>query len=180
MKICPKCKSNKIFGDFYKNKSTKDGLSYYCIECESKRKKKRYKENEDIRKTAKNNYQKWYQNNKHKQQESAQRYRRKYPERILFYMAKDRSKNKNIEFNIEIEDIKIPEYCPILNIKLKNGRIENKEKSPSLDKIDNSKGYIKGNIRVISLLANQMKSIANREQLELFSKNIIKYMDGEI
>jgi len=48
-KICRKCKKEKKVDEFYKNKSKKDGLSYYCKKCEQaiqkeehQRNKKRY------------------------------------------------------------------------------------------------------------------------------------------
>lgn len=48
-----------------------------------------------------------------------------------------------------------------------------------MDKIIPEKGYVKGNVRVISALANLMKNNATIEQLINFSKNIISYINGE-
>ena len=73
---------------------------------------------------------------------------------------------------ISKEDIKVPIFCPILDIKLEfhfGQGAGGKPSSPSLDRIDNTKGYIKGNVQVISHLANQMKSTATKEQLVKFA-----------
>lgn len=90
--------------------------------------------------------------------------------------SKYSSKKRGIIFNLKYSDIEIPEYCPLLNIKL-TFRLQsdfNEFSHATLDRIDNNKGYIKGNIMVISRLANQMKNCASFEQLEIFSKNITK------
>src|SRR5574340_63319 len=78
------------------------------------------------------------------------------PEWKMHQRAKMRSKENGREFSIEVSDIVIPDVCPILGIELnmnsgKSGAYRN---SPSLDRIDNSKGYTKNNIQVISQLAN--------------------------
>lgn len=87
----------------------------------------------------------------------------------MWCSAKKRAKLKGLEFDLEVIDIpEIPEYCPILNIKI----IANTEKegpqdsSPSLDRLDNTKGYIKENITIISNRANRIKADSNIEELE--------------
>ncbi len=89
--------------------------------------------------------------------------------------AKSRAKEFGREFNIDVSDIIIPTHCPILGIPLeiqsKSGGTIN---SPSLDRIDSSKGYTKDNIQVISRLANQMKANADREQMLNFANWVLK------
>jgi hypothetical protein len=90
-------------------------------------------------------------------------------EKNLFQLARHRALKKGIEFNIEISDIVIPETCPILGLPIKKLIDGNRDLSPSLDRIDNAKGYIKGNIQVISFKANAMKLTANKDELINFS-----------
>ena len=79
--------------------------------------------------------------------------------------AKQRSKKRNIYFNITIDDIKMKNKCPILGTPFKVGR-ENWQNSPSLDRIDNRRGYEKGNVIVVSLMANSIKNQATPEQIK--------------
>lgn len=93
----------------------------------------------------------------------------------MWCSAKKRAKLKGLEFDLEVVDIpEIPEYCPILNIKIiANNKNEGpQDSSPSLDRLDNNKGYVKGNITIISNRANRIKADSNIEELEL----IIKYI----
>ena len=84
--------------------------------------------------------------------------------------ARHRAKRDNREFSKTKADIVIPEKCPILNEKFIPG---DKHIGPSLDRVDNTKGYTKDNIRVISKKANHLKGAATIEQL----KTIISYME---
>jgi len=88
-----------------------------------------------------------------------------------------RAKRDNIPFNLKIKDIIIPTYCPILGIKLEQTTGTAQDCSPSLDKINPDLGYVSGNIKVISRLANIMKAHATKEQLTLFTKNILNYIN---
>lgn len=78
--------------------------------------------------------------------------------------AKARAKLGGLEFNITHEDIVIPEYCPILtDIKLER---HSHRTRPELDRRDNSLGYVKGNVLVISGRANRLKSDASVAELK--------------
>lgn len=87
----------------------------------------------------------------------------KNPHKVLLHCAKRRAKERGIEFNIDYSDVVIPDVCPVLNVKLEKRTVY----APSLDRIDNTKGYIKGNVWVISWRANQLKSSATLEELKL-------------
>lgn len=93
------------------------------------------------------------------------------PEWKMHQRAKRRAIEKNREFSISVEDIYIPDVCPVLGIAIntnsgKSGAYRN---SPSLDRVDNDKGYTKNNIQVISQLANSMKCHASVEELQKFA-----------
>ena len=81
----------------------------------------------------------------------------------MFKSAKSRAKKRGLDFSIDITDIVIPTYCPVLGIELDltwGGVHENdidRSSKPSIDRIDSSKGYVKGNIAVISYRANLIK-----------------------
>ena len=91
----------------------------------------------------------------------------------LYRSAKKRALVKGLEFNIELRDIHIPKKCPILKVPL----ICSTRYSPSIDRIYPDKGYVKGNIAVISTLANSMNANATPKELLIFAKNIKKHMD---
>ena len=101
----------------------------------------------------------------------------KNPERALLMNTKNRAKTKNIPFNLTLEDIKIPEYCPVLGIKLSKGTGRPASNSPSIDKIIPSLGYTKGNIIIVSYRANMIKTDATYEEIlnvGTFYKNLIE------
>lgn len=196
-KICCTCKQEKLPENFNKNKSTKDGLHKQCKDClriyrevnkekilnrvkqyyldnteDRKEYLKRYQEeNKEILKEKSKEY--WEKNKEELSVIRSLKYRETkdaHPEKIMFYIAKARAKKQNIPFSITIDDIVIPEICPILKIKLKSSTKSPTSNSPSLDKIIPELGYVKGNIQVISHKANAMKTNASISELLLFSE----------
>jgi len=89
----------------------------------------------------------------------------------MWMMAKVRAKKKGIEFNIELDDVVIPERCPMLRIPLRESAKKLDDNSPTLDRRDGTKGYVKGNIRVISYKANRSKSNLTLEEMKLMVEN---------
>ena len=89
---------------------------------------------------------------------------------------KNRASKKNVPFDLKVEDLVFPETCPILGINLYINKSYHgpSKNSPSVDRIDPAKGYVKGNIQIISHLANAMKQNATPEELVLFAKWVIK------
>lgn len=84
-------------------------------------------------------------------------------EASLLYAARRRAINSGIDFEISLEDIIIPEYCPVLGIKIDaTTRGSNKNRvprfnAPSLDRTNPNLGYTKENTKVISYRANVLK-----------------------
>lgn len=78
------------------------------------------------------------------------------------------------DFDIDASDIVIPEFCPVLGIKLnpRNRGVGYHPDSPSVDRIDNDKGYVKGNVRIISARANLLKNDATIEELTLVLEDL--------
>jgi hypothetical protein len=109
------------------------------------------------------------------------RYRDNNTERLALDSIKARAKLKGIIFDLKWEDIKDYDTCPVFNEKLKRARGSGGKKfSPSVDRIDPTKGYTKDNIQVISKLANSMKSNATPEELLKFADWVYKTYNREL
>ena len=126
-----------------------------CRECCLKYSREYYRKNKDAIKIA--------------NAERFQRDRKKFQ----FRHIRTRAKQKGLDFNLDPEDIVYPELCPLLGIKLEFAT-GNKPAahSPSIDRIDPSKGYVKGNVWVISHKANTIKHNATLDELEKLVNNL--------
>ncbi len=90
----------------------------------------------------------------------------------IWHRAKTRSKTYGIDFNLELSDIIIPDVCPIFGTVFITGDYD---LTPSIDRMDSTKGYVKGNIIIISNKANRIKSNATAKEIrkvaDFFSGN---------
>lgn len=181
MKKCRKCKIEKDKSEFFKSDKAKDKCSPYCKSCKAESDREYYRFNrEKILQKVKERaaslkeelaeYHKVYRG-KNRERLSTLNYLgiRKNPELALYQRVKARAAKKNLAFDLELSDIVIPEFCPVLHIPLFIGEGMVSPNSPSMDRIDSTKGYTKDNIQIISYKANTMKSDANFTDLLLFA-----------
>jgi len=93
----------------------------------------------------------------------------------MFQQARVRAKRKGVPFDLTISDVQLPAVCPILGMPLtvNDGRCGSD--SFSLDRIIPERGYVKGNVRVISFRANTIKSNATLEEL----KAVVSFLEAQ-
>lgn len=188
---CNNCLNNKPEFCFYFYKS-KNRFSTWCKECFSTKRKERYQNNSAAEKTnaatsrelnkeyykkynknyaiknreaIRNNQRKRYKENPAKTTEYKKEYYIKNREYLLFLKAKTRARKYSRDFNIELSDIILTSSCPVL-LTPYDLTGKNRWLSPSLDRIDNSKGYVKGNIIVMSYRANSLKKDGTIEEFK--------------
>lgn len=139
---------------------------------------------EQKRKKANERMRRWYRNNPERAREIQARYRAKHPGRAKrryiekngrnWVSAQDRARKLGIKFTIAPSDVVVPKRCPLLGLVLKHSKGRATENSPSLDRKDTSKGYVPGNVWVISHRANRLKNNATLRELEKLVRNLRK------
>lgn len=192
-KQCRWCKETKPTSEFNKMAKSSDGHQAYCRECGRSNVRQWRSENVDRRKKYEKEYQaahkeQYYQYGvayRAKNVEKVRAVRKEYaiynPERCMINDAKKRAKKRNVPITITYQDVFIPEYCPVLGIKLErniNGGRPT-DNSPALDAIIPSRGYVPGNIAVISHRANRIKTDASLQELELVTAWVRKVTQSE-
>jgi len=165
-KQCPKCTQTLPVKMFAKNKTRPSGLDSYCKSCDSHRKRTWW-----LHGGAEQAFD-------YKQANSVARITSS-----MVHSAKCRAIKKNLPFDIDTdyiramvgENAQLASHCPALDIPLDwsyGTKTVVRPNSPSLDRIDPSKGYVKGNVWIISHRANTIKSDASHEELKLVTKAV--------
>lgn len=80
----------------------------------------------------------------------------------LWSRAKRRAAAKGVPFSITVEDVVVPDVCPVLGHALQVG---DRDWAPSLDRTIPIMGYVPGNVVVMSARANTLKSNASAAEL---------------
>lgn len=96
----------------------------------------------------------------------------------LLVSARYRARITGREFDLEISDIAIPEKCPVFGMTLRTGAYGScgraQDDSPSVDRVDSTRGYTKDNIRVISWRANRLK----QAMTAIEARQLAEYMEN--
>ena len=98
--------------------------------------------------------------------------RESHPARYLLGIARRRARALGRDFNLEESDIVVGTHCPLLGVPMQFGGP--RDFWPSLDRIDVTKGYVKGNVQVISHRANRIKSDSNGDELLTLALHVLK------
>lgn len=100
--------------------------------------------------------------------------RRENPAKAIWQVAGRNAKARGKEFDITVEDVEkvMMDICPVFGTPMGFGEAFTKDDRPSIDRIDSSKGYVKGNVQIISWRANHLKNDATLEELE----KLVAYM----
>ena len=109
-------------------------------------------------------------------QKQAQKQARLRENKVLRRLAciRCRCKKYGIPFDLTPEDVVIPDTCPVFGVPIEFAKNGAHKWSVSIDRIDPDKGYVKGNIQVLSKLANSMKQDATDAQLFTFATWVLR------
>jgi hypothetical protein len=135
----------------------------------------KYSENWGIEESNEYN-RKWWERNKPKRKEYKQnekarltRLKKENPLEWIRATWSARTAGKGQRgYKVKFDDLKWPTHCPILGIEInyKPGNVQHDWNRWSIDRLDSSKGYVAGNVAVISLKANTIKSFGTAEEHE--------------
>lgn len=158
-KVCPHCLEDKNETDFYnRGGKQKHLLHSWCKSCcssperlaASRERNKKYRDGTLYKRDKEN------------------------PTRYLWRIARKRAQRTGVAFTITPEDIIFNKVCPVLGTELSIGT-HTLDYSMSLDRVDNSKGYVPGNVVVISRKVNLWKQGLGIKELEQLISYIKKY-----
>lgn len=159
MKKCCKCEDELVLGANWPESHRRIRV-YKCLPC------------------ANQYSREWIAKNKEKALKTRRDSARRVPTEVMLWRgAKSRATKAGLPFSIEIEDIVVPDICPALGIPLVRGT-RKAGTSPSLDRIEPAKGYVKGNIAVISDKANRIKNDGTAQEILKVAKWLESALNG--
>lgn len=89
------------------------------------------------------------------------------PVKKVWAAVKANAKKRGIHFDLTVADLEAvwTETCPVFGFQIQANE-KRADNSLSVDRIDNSVGYVPGNICIMSWRANRLKMDASPEELE--------------
>lgn len=168
---CNYCGNNRPIGDFSVDRSRTHGVNYKCRACIAQA------------------YQAWVETdgyvkarvelNDKRRAKRAEDPRRFWAKRVLGG-ARARAKRHGLAFNLDADWVHAaaPEACPLLGIALCFDHNMVCNDSPTLDRIDNARGYTRDNVWVISARANRIKTDATADELMQVARGLQARVDN--
>lgn len=95
-------------------------------------------------------------------------------ERRILRNVKARAKKTGLPFDLTLDDIEVPEVCPLLGIPVFPSKGYMTDNSPALDRKVPKLGYVKGNVWIISSRANRIKTDATTDEIIRVGEALLK------
>ena len=156
--FCPECGKKKSSKRFYKSASTRDGASSYCKVC-TRLRTGYYRKKNPIRNAR-------YEH----------AWRKKNPLKYMLSQTRRSARKRGWKFNIDLAHLQtvFVKNCPILGVRLNYGGTGRhaKPNSASIDRINSKRGYVLGNVAIISYRANLIKNDGTADE----HRKIARYM----
>ena len=158
-KYCKGCNSVKEYVEFSVNRATRDWRQYKCRSCDSAYQVRMRAENLESQRAKDRIYREGCKTR------GGHDWRLKQ----LLNSAKARAMNKCMDFNLTFDDVKAlypaDGMCPVYGFALEWNSAGFRDTSPSIDRIDSTKGYTTDNCQIISFKANRIKNDASVEDV---------------
>lgn len=168
----------------YRSNFKKYGADW--LEAEKARRNQQYANNPEKGKEA---TRRWQANNPEVRNETSKRWDAENPAKRLLLACKARAKQRGHECTITVEDLRAmlaPMTCAVTGLQLtyeKTSESKTRPFAPSIDRIDNSSGYVLGNVRVVCCLYNLMRADHKDEDVLIVAKALVASLtcqQGEI
>ena len=95
--------------------------------------------------------------------------------RDKFRKKKANALREGKEFTVDFGELTFPTHCPILGIELDYFNETKGENTVSFDRIDSRKGYISGNVVVISWRANRIKNNGTADEHQKIAEFLYQF-----
>lgn len=168
-KNCPTCNRTLPASSFHKDKRTATGLRCWCKECVR----------EKFRRTFLGTDAYKARQEKYRADRKARVALDPKPQWITYAMgnAVQRARALGLPYSLTKEDIAkvFPDVCPLLGLRFTFATGRTTASSPTLDRKNNTLGYIPENVWVISAKANRIKSNATTEEIAMVAEGLRRH-----
>lgn len=106
-----------------------------------------------------------------KNAQSAMKWKKENYIKTRIWALKHRALKDNVPFDLTENDFEVPTNCPVFGFVMDG---KTRDTQWSFDRLIPELGYVKGNVRVISMKANRLKNNATVEDL----RKIVEYLDN--
>lgn len=187
LKTCVKCNQLKNVTEYHKDSSSPDGFNNRCKSCVNQYNRDRYNSNPEFKKQHSQRMKNRTESELEKARKSGRNWYNTPKGRAKTILKGIRERNTKYSEEIDFDEDYLIEliergYCEVTKIPFVLGSVKDGAKkpfSPSIDRIDSSKGYCKENIRLVLWQVNLMKGELSDDELLDFCYSIIAGLSNE-